>query len=102
MTTNDVIQGYGAAGAAGDMEALAATFHDDAVWHQPGRNQLSGGHRGPAAIVAHLGRVMEHSGGTFTRTPWADYAATTLTFPLGEGRLSRHEQHLRSRIERPA
>jgi len=66
MTPSEVLQRYAAAAATGDMSALAATLHDEAVWHQPGRNQLSGDHRGPDAIVAHLGRFMELSGGTFT------------------------------------
>lgn len=65
MSAIDVVGQYGAAMAAGDMEALAATFHPDAVWHQPGANQLSGDHVGPDAIIAHLGRFMQLSGGTF-------------------------------------
>ena len=69
MSAIDVIGQYGAAMAAGDMEALAATFGADAVWHQPGSNQLSGDHVGPAAIVAHLGRFMQLSGGTFALEP---------------------------------
>lgn len=69
MSAIDVVGQYGAAMAAGDMEALAATFGADAVWHQPGSNQLSGDHVGPAAIVAHLGRFMQLSGGTFALEP---------------------------------
>lgn len=65
MSAIDVVGQYGAAMAAGDMEALAATFHPDAVWHQPGANQVSGDHVGPDAILAHLGRFMQLSGGTF-------------------------------------
>lgn len=65
MSAIDVVGQYGAAMAAGDTEALAATFHPDAVWHQPGANQLSGDHVGPDAIIAHLGRFMQLSGGTF-------------------------------------
>lgn len=65
MTATDVIARYGAAVAEGDMAALAATLHDDVVWHQPGRNQLSGDHVGPDAVIAHLGRFMELSAGTF-------------------------------------
>ena len=64
MSAIDVVGQYGAAMAAGDMEALAATFHPDAVWHQPGANQVSGDHVGPDAILAHLGRFMQLSGGT--------------------------------------
>ena len=47
------------------MDALAATLADDVVWHQPGTNPLSGDHIGPQAVVAHLGRFMELSQGTF-------------------------------------
>lgn len=65
MSASDVVGQYGAAAAAGDMAALAAALSDEAVWHQPGANQLSGDHVGPEAIVAHLGRFMELSGGTF-------------------------------------
>ncbi|WP_423190886.1 nuclear transport factor 2 family protein [Agromyces ramosus] len=62
-----MIARYGAVAAAGDIAELAATLHGDAVWHQPGRNQLSGDHAGPDAIVAHLGRFMELNGETFRR-----------------------------------
>lgn len=65
MSAIDIVGQYGAAMAAGDMRALAATFAADAVWHQPGESQVSGDKVGPAAIIAHLGRFMELSGGTF-------------------------------------
>jgi len=66
MSAMDAVGKYGAAMAAGDMEALGSVFATDAVWHQPGQNPLSGDHVGPDAIVAHLGRFMELSAGTFT------------------------------------
>lgn len=62
---SDVVARYGAAMATGDMEAVKAVLSTDAVWHQPGANQLSGDHVGPDAILAHLGRFMALSGGTF-------------------------------------
>ena len=65
MSAIEIVGQYGAAMARGDMVALAATFHPDAVWHQPGSNPLSGDHVGPEAILAHLGRLMEVSGGSF-------------------------------------
>lgn len=85
MSAIDVVGQYGAAMAAGDMEALAATFHPDAVWHQPGRSQVAGDHVGPAAILAHLGRFMELSGGTFaletdSATESGDLVSATVTF----------------------
>jgi ketosteroid isomerase-like protein len=37
----------------------------DAVWYVPGRNQLSGEHRGVDAILSFFAKTMELSGGTF-------------------------------------
>src|SRR5215211_8705525 len=51
--------------AKGDMGTLRDLFDQDAVWHVPGRNQLSGDHRGVDAILGFLARTMELSGGTF-------------------------------------
>ena len=69
MAPADVVGQYGAAVAAGDMSALAATLTADAVWHQPGKNRLSGDHIGPEAIVAHLSSFMQISAGTFALQP---------------------------------
>ena len=85
MSAMDVVGQYGAAAAAGDMVALAAVLSEGVVWHQPGANQLSGDHRGPEAVVAHLGRFMELSGGTFaltteSATESGDLVATTVRF----------------------
>lgn len=84
--------------AAGDMEALAATFHADAVWHQPGANPLSGDHVGPEAIIAHLGRFLQLSRGTFaleteSATEAGDLVSTTVRFSAQrEGRIDL-DQH---------
>ena len=85
MSAIDVVGRYGAAVAAGDMAALAATLTEGAVWHQPGANHLSGDHVGPDAILAHLGRFMELSGGTFalvteSATESGNLVATTVRF----------------------
>jgi len=85
MSAIDVVGQYGAALAAGDMEALAATFAADAVWHQPGAHQASGEHIGPDAIIAHLGNLMQLSGGTFVLetdavTESGDLVAATVRF----------------------
>ena len=90
MSAIDVVAKYGAAIAAGDMEALAATLAPNAVWHQPGSNQLSGDHIGPDAIIAHLGRFMELSSGSFaleteTATESGALVTTTVHFT------ARHE-----------
>lgn len=65
MTASEVVARYGTALAAGDMGAVQSILSSDAVWHQPGTHQFSGDHVGPDAILAHLGRLMESSGGTF-------------------------------------
>lgn len=69
MSAIDVVGTYGAALGAGDMAALAETLADTIVWHQPGAHQLAGDHSGPAAVMAHLGRFMELSGGSFALIP---------------------------------
>lgn len=98
MSAMDVVGRYGAAAAAGDMVALAVTLTKDVVWHQPGANQLSGDHVGPEAVLAHLGRFMELSGGTFaleteSATESGNLVATTVRFTAereGAGSLDQH------------
>jgi uncharacterized protein len=51
--------------AKGDMDTLRELTDQDAVWHTPGRNQLSGDYRGPDAILGFFAKTMELSGGTF-------------------------------------
>src|SRR5215216_633343 len=51
--------------AKGDVDTLRALFDQDAVWHMPGRNQLSGDHRGMDAILGLFAKIAELSGGTF-------------------------------------
>ena len=98
MSAIDVVGQYGAAMAAGDMDALAATFADDAVWHQPGANPLSGDQVGSDAIIAHLGRFMQISAGTFALVPDSvteagDLVSMTVTFTAqreGRADLTQH------------
>ena len=51
--------------ANGDTDTLRQLIDQDAVWHTPGRNQLSGDHRGVDAILGFFAKTMELSGGTF-------------------------------------
>jgi ketosteroid isomerase-like protein len=51
---------------SGDFATVAAQFADDIMWHQPGSNQFSGTHRGPDAVGAMIGGMMQVSEGTFT------------------------------------
>ena len=98
MSATDIVGQYGAAMAAGDMQALAETFAADAVWHQPGASRVSGDKVGPAAIIAHLGHFMELSDGTFaleteSATESGDLVSVTVHFrAVREGRAAL-DQH---------
>ena len=98
MSATDVVARYGAAMAAGDMNALKSVLSDQAVWHQPGDNQLSGEHVGPEAIIGHLGRFMEPSGGTFSLTTDSvaeagALVATTVRFTASRPEHADLDQH---------
>ncbi len=47
------------AAAAGDLPRLLENVTDDIVWHQPGRNVLSGDYRGKEALAGLLGKMLE-------------------------------------------
>ena len=49
----------------GDLDTIRQLFTDDVVFHTPGRNPLSGDHRGIDAVFAFFGKTVELSGGTF-------------------------------------
>jgi uncharacterized protein len=53
-----------AAYAAADLEALDDLFHDDVVWHVPGRNPVAGDHEGKEEALAALIKLMDITGGT--------------------------------------
>lgn len=98
MSAIDVVGKYGAAMASGDMAALAASLTADVVWHQPGANQLSGDVVGPDGVLAHLGRFMELSRGTFTletesATESGDLVATTVRFTAQREGAADLDQH---------
>lgn len=98
MSAIDVVGRYGAAVAAGDMAALAATLTPDVIWHQPGANSLSGDHVGPEAVVAHLGAFMALSDGTFaleteSATESGDLVSTTVRFTAQRAGRADLDQH---------
>jgi uncharacterized protein (TIGR02246 family) len=43
--------------ADGDLDAFAALFTDDVVWHVPGTNRFSGRFDGAAAVRERMGRL---------------------------------------------
>jgi ketosteroid isomerase-like protein len=49
----------------GDMDTIRDLFSPDIVWHAPGRNPLSGDHRGIDAVLDTFAKVFEMTGGTF-------------------------------------
>jgi uncharacterized protein len=58
----------------GDVDTLRQLFADDAVFHEPGRNPVSGDHQGIDQILAFLGLLAARSGGTY-RVPLHDVVA---------------------------
>jgi uncharacterized protein len=54
-----------AAFATGDFAVLNDTFAEELVWHEGGRNQLSGDYRGREAVFEFFGKFMEVTEGTF-------------------------------------
>lgn len=98
MTAMDTVASYGAAMATGDLDGVRAVLAEDAVWHQPGANVLSGDHVGPEAILAHLGRFMELSGGTFALATdnvarAGDLVVTTIRFSAQRPGVEPLDQH---------
>jgi ketosteroid isomerase-like protein len=56
--------GY-AAFAKGDFAVLNDLFAEDLLWHDAGRNQLSGEYRGRDAVFGLFGKIMEVTEGSF-------------------------------------
>jgi uncharacterized protein len=56
--------GY-AAFAKGDFAALNDLFDENLLWHDAGRNQISGEYRGRDAVYGFFGRLMEITEGSF-------------------------------------
>lgn len=49
----------------GDVAGLLELFADDAVWHVPGANAMTGDYRGRDEIIPFLRRTGELTGGTY-------------------------------------
>jgi uncharacterized protein len=54
-----------AAFAKGDLAVLADFFAEDVLWHEGGRNQITGDYRGREAVFGLFGKLMEITGGSF-------------------------------------
>ena len=83
--------GY-AAFAKGDSTVLTDLFAEDLLWHNSGRNQLSGDYRRREAVFGLFGKLMELTEGSFSidlRAVFADdergVALVILTASRGAG-----------------
>lgn len=89
----------------GDVAGLLELFADDAVWHVPGANAMTGDYRGRDEIVAFLRRTAELTGGTYRVEPlWVvadDEHVVAVYRAQGEreGRTLDIEQALLIRVE---
>jgi len=60
-------RGYDAR-ARGDLDEVAATYHDDIRWHVPGRNKLAGIYRGKDGAREYMRARQELANGSFEIT----------------------------------
>jgi ketosteroid isomerase-like protein len=60
--------------AKGDFAALDEAFAEDARWHEPGHNQVSGTYEGRAAVYDLFRRVFEITEGSFRADPQVVFA----------------------------
>ena len=78
-----------------DAAAAFACIAEDAVWRFPGRQgQLAGEHKGHAAIMGFLGKVMQLTGGTFHLEPKDVLASETRAAFLFRGAAEREGRTL--------
>jgi ketosteroid isomerase-like protein len=49
----------------GDLDTLRQQFDPNIIWHSPGRNPLSGDHKGLDEVLAFFGRLLQETDGTF-------------------------------------
>lgn len=71
-TSIEVFNRYNTALESGKVEEAVSLFSPNVIWHQPGKNILSGDIQGVEALGAHLGRFYAESNGTFKiTTNWA-------------------------------
>jgi len=75
MSIIEVAKSYINAVQTGDQAGLGRLLSPEIVWHQPGQNRFSGTHNGLQAVVNMIGRMMEHSNGTFAITRTVRFSA---------------------------
>lgn len=55
--------------STGDMDTLRGLFSHDVVWHQPGKNPLSGDHKGVDSVLGLFMKLAQETDGTFKVEP---------------------------------
>ena len=92
--------GY-AAFAKGDFAVLNDLFAEDLLWHEGGRNQLSGEYRGRDAVYGLFGKLMEVTEGSFHLDLHAAFAddehgvvLVTTTASRGGRSVTTHDVHV--------
>jgi ketosteroid isomerase-like protein len=63
-----------AAFAKGDLAVLEDFFAEDVLWHEGGRNQITGDYRGREAVFGLFGKLMEITEGSLRVDPHAVFA----------------------------
>ncbi|MCG7422845.1 nuclear transport factor 2 family protein [Micrococcus porci] len=69
LTPAEVVGAYFQNLADGNVEQAMSALDPNIEWHQPGENRFAGVHRGPEAVGALIGGMMEVSQGTFAVAP---------------------------------
>jgi ketosteroid isomerase-like protein len=76
--------------ARGDLSALEDTFHEDVVWHVPGRSAIAGTYRGRDQVMEYSRRRQELARGTFKITVHDILANDEWALVIATGRAERH------------
>lgn len=59
----EVVREFLDATSKGDLDGISERIAEDAVFHIPGRNKMSGELKGHDTVVAFFGRIIEMAGG---------------------------------------
>lgn len=76
--------------ARGDLRALEEIFHEDIVWHVPGRSAIAGTYRGRVEVMEYTRRRRELAQGTFEITVHDILANDDWALVIATGRAERH------------
>lgn len=78
--------------ARGELSALEELFHEEIVWHVPGRSAIAGTYRGRDAVIEYSRRRQELVGGTFKIMVDDILANDQWALVIATGHAERHGQ----------